>query len=84
MRARLHALDRARDPRLGRDVAIKVLPDDVASSPERLARLEREATTVARINNPNIESSTERSPSTRRSMRWNTWNGGARRARSPS
>src|SRR5262252_2737747 len=45
---------RARDPRLKRDIAIKVLPDDVASSPERLARFEREATTVAALNHPNI------------------------------
>jgi serine/threonine protein kinase len=37
---------RARDTRLKRDIAIKVLPADVASSPERLARFEREATTV--------------------------------------
>jgi eukaryotic-like serine/threonine-protein kinase len=45
---------RARDPRLKRDIAIKVLPHDVASSPERLARFEREATTVAGLNHPNI------------------------------
>jgi serine/threonine protein kinase/tetratricopeptide (TPR) repeat protein len=45
---------RARDERLKRDIAIKVLPDDVASSPDRLARLEREATTVAALNHPNI------------------------------
>ncbi len=45
---------RARDTRLGRDVAIKVLPDDVASSPDRLARFEREATTVAGLNHPGI------------------------------
>ena len=45
---------RARDTRLKRDIAIKVLPDAVASSPERLARLEREATTVAGLNHPNI------------------------------
>ena len=45
---------RARDTRLKRDVAIKVLPDEVASSPERLARFEKEATTVAGLNHPNI------------------------------
>ena len=45
---------RARDPRLGRDVAIKVLPQGLASHPERLARLEREARTVAALNHPNI------------------------------
>ena len=45
---------RARDTRLKRDIAIKVLPAEVASSPERLARFEREATTVAGLNHPNI------------------------------
>jgi serine/threonine protein kinase/tetratricopeptide (TPR) repeat protein len=45
---------RARDTRLKRDIAIKVLPDDVASSPDRIARFEREATTVAGLNHPNI------------------------------
>src|SRR5215470_4018776 len=44
----------ARDPRLKRDIAIKVLPEDVASSPDWLARFEREATTVAGLNHPNI------------------------------
>jgi serine/threonine protein kinase len=39
---------RARDTRLDRDVAIKVLPDAVASDPERLARFEREAKTLHR------------------------------------
>src|SRR5512140_2440005 len=45
---------RARDLRLGRDVAVKVLPEAVAASAERLARLEREAKTVASLNHPNI------------------------------
>jgi len=45
---------RARDLRLGRDIAVKVLPDDVASSPDRLARFEREAKAVASLNHPNI------------------------------
>ena len=45
---------RAKDLRLGRDVAVKVLPQAVASSPERRARFEREARTVAGLNHPNI------------------------------
>ncbi len=45
---------RARDLRLRREVAVKVLPHEVASSPDRLARFEREARTVAGLNHPNI------------------------------
>jgi serine/threonine protein kinase len=45
---------RARDTRLGREIAIKVLPEEVAASPDRLARFQREATTVAGLNHPNI------------------------------
>ena len=45
---------RARDPRLGRDIAVKVLSEDMASAPDRLARFEREAKTVAGLNHPNI------------------------------
>jgi len=45
---------RARDPRLGRDVAIKVLPDIVAGDPERVARFQREAQFLASLNHPHI------------------------------
>ena len=45
---------RARDTRLQRDVAIKVLPDILAADPERLARLTREAQLLAALNHPNI------------------------------
>jgi serine/threonine-protein kinase len=45
---------RAKDTKLGRDVAIKVLPHEFAASPERLARFQREATVLASLNHPNI------------------------------
>lgn len=45
---------RARDTRLGREVAIKVLPEDLARDVDLLARLEREAKMVASLNHPNI------------------------------
>ena len=45
---------RARDTRLGRDVAIKVLPEGFANDPDRLARFERESRAVAALSHPNI------------------------------
>ena len=45
---------RARDTRLGRDVAIKVLPSQFALDSERVARFTREAQVLASLNHPNI------------------------------
>jgi len=45
---------RARDPRLGRDVAIKVLPEAFIADAERLSRFEREARVLAALNHPHI------------------------------
>jgi serine/threonine protein kinase/Tol biopolymer transport system component len=45
---------RARDPRLGRDVAVKVLPTSVASDADRLRRFEHEARAASRLNHPNV------------------------------
>ena len=45
---------RARDPTLGRDVAIKILPDTWLADPDRLARFDREARILASLNHPHI------------------------------
>src|SRR5262249_46456242 len=45
---------RARDRKLHRDVAIKVLPERVAADPDRVARFERESHVLASLNHPNI------------------------------
>ena len=47
---------RARDGKLGRDVAIKVLPEEFAENKERLARFKREAKVLASLNHPGIAS----------------------------
>jgi serine/threonine protein kinase len=45
---------RATDTKLRREIALKILPTDMARDPERLARFQREARTVAALNHPNI------------------------------
>ena len=47
---------RARDARLKRDVALKILPESLATDPERLARFQREAEVLASLNHPHIAS----------------------------
>ncbi len=45
---------RAHDTKLDRDVAIKILPDAFVADPERVARFQREAKTLASLNHPNV------------------------------
>src|SRR4051794_30825771 len=47
---------RARDTKLDREVAIKILPQAFVADPERVARFQREAKTLASLNHPNIGS----------------------------
>ncbi len=47
-------VNRARDTRLDREVAIKVLPEKMVDDEERLRRFEREAKTLASLNHPNV------------------------------
>ena len=53
----------ARDTKLDRDVALKVLPEAFTADPDRLARFEREAKVLASLNNPNIGSPVGHPPS---------------------
>jgi serine/threonine protein kinase len=45
---------RARDPRLGREVAVKLLPAELSQNPERMRRFEREARAASALTHPNI------------------------------
>jgi serine/threonine-protein kinase len=45
---------RAQDTKLGRDIAVKILPEAFARNPDRVARLRREAQVLAALNHPNI------------------------------
>ena len=71
---------RAHDTRLGRDVAIKVLPPVFTFYPERLARFEREASLLASLNHANIATFTDwRKAGTSKPSSWSWWK--ARRSR---
>ena len=64
---------RATDARLGREVAVKLLPEAFAADPDRLARFEREAKVLASLNHPGIAHSTasrETSTTGRRPTCW--------------
>ena len=75
---------RARDTKLGRDVALKILPEVFARDPDRLARFEREAQVLASLNHPNIAAihGLEESAASGRWC-WNWWKGRRSRIGSP-
>ena len=50
---------RARDPKLNRDVALKILPEAFANDPDRLTRFQREAQTLAPLNHPSAAAARE-------------------------
>jgi serine/threonine protein kinase len=56
---------RAKDPRLGLEVAVKVLPTSFSSDPDRLRRFEHEARAAGLLNHPNITAPGPSSPATR-------------------
>jgi eukaryotic-like serine/threonine-protein kinase len=68
---------RARDPRLGRDVAVKVLSAGMTHDPDHLARFQREARAVAALNHPNIVTIfSVRNPAASISLPW-SWSRGS-------
>jgi serine/threonine protein kinase len=80
---------RAHDPKLQRDVAIKVLAPALASDPERLARFQREARTLASLNHPRIAAiygleDSGGSPALVMELVEGRWRTASVRARSPS
>ena len=77
---------RARDPRLGRNVAIKVLPAEFSEDPMRLARFEREARVLASLNHPHVARPAPREPWITRTFSPSTTSAAmtARRTSSPS
>ena len=74
--AHLGEVYRARDTKLDRDVAIKVLPEDFATDQDRQARFEREAKLLGSLNHTNITASTGwRMRASSGSSRWSWWRG---------